>query len=96
MVCLKPRARGPITEPVHFASRPWTQAEDDKLQRLALTGLSSRAIGIQMNRTETAVRSRARQMQVILGKNQTETIADGLKAKGNEKYATTALDARTG
>ena len=30
-------------------SRPWTQAEDDKLRRLALTGLSSRAIGIQMN-----------------------------------------------
>jgi hypothetical protein len=68
MVCLKPRARGSITEPEHFASRPWTQAEDLKLRRLALTGLSSRAIGIQMNRTETAVRSRARQMQVILRK----------------------------
>jgi hypothetical protein len=68
MVSLKPQARGPITEPEHFASRPWTQAEDHKLRRLALTGLSSRAIGIQMNRTETAVRSRARQMQVILKK----------------------------
>ena len=61
-------ARGPMTEPAHFASRPWTQAEDEKLRRLALTGLSSRAIGIQMNRTETAVRSRARQLQVILRK----------------------------
>ena len=49
-------------------SRPWTQAEDDKLRRLALTGLSSRAIGIQMNRTETAVRSRAKQRPVILRK----------------------------
>jgi hypothetical protein len=49
-------------------SRPWTQADDDKLRRLALTGLSSRAIGIQMNRTETAVHSRARQMRVILRK----------------------------
>jgi hypothetical protein len=49
-------------------SRPWTQAEDDKLRRLALTGLSSRAIGIQMNRTETAVRSRAKQLPVILRK----------------------------
>jgi hypothetical protein len=55
-----------MTEPAHLASRPWTQADDEKLRRLALTGLSSRAIGIWMNRTETAVRSRARQLQVIL------------------------------
>jgi hypothetical protein len=61
-------AHGPMTEPEHFASRPWTQADDDKLRKLALTGLSSRAIGIRMNRTETAVRSRARQLQVILRK----------------------------
>jgi hypothetical protein len=57
-----------MTEPEHFASRPWTQAEDDTLRCLALKGLSSTAIGIRMNRTETAVRSRARQMQVILRK----------------------------
>jgi hypothetical protein len=49
-------------------SRPWTQADDDNLRKLAPTGLSSRAIGIRMNRTETAVRSRARQLQVILRK----------------------------
>jgi hypothetical protein len=55
-----------MTEPADFASRPWTQADDDKLRRLALTGLSSRAISTRMNRTETAVRSRARQLQVIL------------------------------
>jgi hypothetical protein len=48
------------------ASRPWTQADDDKLRKLAPTGLSSRAISIRMNRAETAVRSRARQLQVIL------------------------------
>ncbi|SHN84042.1 hypothetical protein SAMN05444170_5761 [Bradyrhizobium erythrophlei] len=55
-----------MTEPDHFASRPWTQAEDDMLRCLALKGLSSTAIGIRMNRTETVVRSRARQMQIIL------------------------------
>src|SRR5258707_9276844 len=60
--------RRAMTEPAHFASRPWTQADDDKLRRLAVTGLSSRAIGIRMNRTETAVPSRARQLQVILKK----------------------------
>jgi hypothetical protein len=57
-----------MTEPAHFGSRPWTPADDDKLRRLALTGLSARAIGIRMNWTETAVRSRARQLQLILRK----------------------------
>jgi hypothetical protein len=57
-----------MTEPADFDSRPWTQADDDKLRRLALTGLSSTAIGIRMNRTETAVRSRAKQLQVIVRK----------------------------
>jgi len=70
-------AHGPMTEPAHFASRPWTQADDDKLRKLALTGLSSRAIGIRMNRTETAVRSRARQLQVILRKIRLEQLQMG-------------------
>jgi hypothetical protein len=58
----------PISEPVNFASRPWTRADDDKLRRLAPTGLSVRAIGIRMSRTETAVRARARRLHVILRK----------------------------
>ena len=57
-----------MTEHARFDLRPWTQADDDKLRRLALTGLSVRAIGIRMRRTDTAVRSRARQVQVILRK----------------------------
>ena len=66
-----------MTEPAHFDSRPWTQADDDKLRKLALTGLSSMAIGIRMNRTETAVRSRARQLQVILRKIRLEQLQMG-------------------
>jgi hypothetical protein len=58
----------PISQPANFASRPWTHADDDKLRRLALTGLSVRAIGIRMSRTETAVHSRARRLHVILRK----------------------------
>jgi hypothetical protein len=57
-----------MTESAHFDSRPWTQADDDKLRGLALTGLSVRVIGIRMSRTETAVHSRARRLQVILRK----------------------------
>jgi hypothetical protein len=64
-----------VIEPAYFDSRPWTQADDDKLRKLALTGLSSRAI--RMNRTETAVRSRARQLQVILRKIRLEQLQMG-------------------
>jgi hypothetical protein len=71
------RGHGPMTEPAHFDSRPWTQADDDKLRRLAPTGLSSRAIGIRMNRTETAVHSRARQLRVILRKIRLEQLQMG-------------------
>jgi hypothetical protein len=64
---LQSETRVEMTETA-LLSRPSTQADDDKLRKLAPTGLSSRAIGIRMNRTETAVRSRARQLQVILRK----------------------------
>ena len=37
-----------ISEPANFASRAWTLADDDKLRRLVLTGLSVRAIGIRI------------------------------------------------
>ena len=47
-----------------FSARPWTQADDDKLRALAVAGASSRAIGVQMNRTEAAVRSRAARLKV--------------------------------
>jgi hypothetical protein len=58
-------------------SRPWTQADDNKLRKLVTTGLSSRAIGTRMNRTETAVRLRARQLQVILRKSRLEQLQMG-------------------
>ena len=57
-----------MTEPADFASRPWTQADNDKLRRLALMGLSSRAISTRMYQTETVVCSRARQLGIILRK----------------------------
>jgi hypothetical protein len=76
LVCFNRGARGPMAEPGD-ASRPWTLADDDKLRKLATTGLRSRAIGIRMNRTETAVRLRARQLQVILRKSRLEQLQMG-------------------
>jgi hypothetical protein len=67
-----------------FSARPWALADDDKLRSLAITGASPRAIGVRMDRTETAVRSRARRLKIILGKSKfaSRPPADGLRVKG--------------
>jgi hypothetical protein len=52
-----------------FSTRPWTEADDDKLRAFALAGVSSRLIGVQMNRTDTAVRSRAGRLNITLRKS---------------------------
>ena len=38
---------------------PWTPEDDERLRSLALTDVKAREIGMQLNRTEHAVRSRA-------------------------------------
>jgi hypothetical protein len=57
-----------MKEPGRFSARPWTHADDDKLRKLAIAGASSRAIGVQMDRTEAAIRSRASRVKIILKK----------------------------
>ena len=49
-----------------FATRPWTQSDDEKLREMALVGANPRTIGLQMNRTEIAVRTRARRLGIVL------------------------------
>lgn len=60
---------GTIKELRRFSARPWAEADDDKLRALSLTGATSRSIGVRMNRTEAAVRSRAGQLEIILRKS---------------------------
>ena len=48
-----------------FSARPWSHSDDDKLRALANAGARSRAIGMQMDRTEAAVRSRAARLKII-------------------------------
>jgi hypothetical protein len=63
------KAEEVVKELRRFSARPWTQADDDNLRALALTGASSRSIGVRMNRTEAAVRSRAGRLKIILRKS---------------------------
>jgi IS30 family transposase len=52
-----------------FSARLWTEADDNMLRALAMTGLSARWIGVQMNRTGAAVRSRMRRKKISLIKS---------------------------
>jgi hypothetical protein len=57
-----------MTETGRLASRPWIPADDQILRSLALRGVDARVIGIQLNRTAVAVRSRARRLNIPLKK----------------------------
>jgi hypothetical protein len=57
-----------MTEQGRYAARAWTQIDDEKLRALVLNGLNSRSIGVQLDRTEVPVRTRARRLDIILKK----------------------------
>jgi hypothetical protein len=61
-----PKGEGEMKELRHFSARPWSQSDDDKLRPLAMAGERSRAIGLEMDRTESSVRSRAARLNIIL------------------------------
>jgi hypothetical protein len=45
--------------------KDWTAADDERLRELSLNGVDARAIGIELKRTATAVRSRAFRMNLL-------------------------------
>jgi hypothetical protein len=50
------------------AGRPWSVADDELLRRLAPKGASARLIGMQLDRTASAVRSGAAKLNLCLRK----------------------------
>jgi hypothetical protein len=62
---------------VFRAARPWTSHEDIVLQRLAAAGKYAAAIAAEMDRSKSAIRSRAKKLNITLAKTQ-----GGRKAKG--------------
>jgi hypothetical protein len=67
--------------------KDWTAADDERLRELSLNGVDARAIGIELKRTATAVRSRAFRMKLQEWKPVISQIGTwekklGLKAKG--------------
>jgi DNA-binding NarL/FixJ family response regulator len=58
-------------------ARPWTSHEDIVLQRLAVAGKHVATIAVEMNRSESAIRNRAKELNIALA-----TAQRGPKAKG--------------
>jgi len=58
------------------AARLWTSHEDIVLQRLAAAGKYAVAIAVEMSRSESAIRSRAKKLNITLAKTRS-----GRKAK---------------
>jgi hypothetical protein len=57
-----------MSEPARLKFPPWTAADDKLLQTLALRGVDSRLIGMELNRTASAVRARANRLNLVLRK----------------------------
>jgi hypothetical protein len=58
-----------MKEPRQFSTRLWTEGDDIMLRALVMTGLSARWIGVHMNRTGAAVRSRIRRLKITVKKS---------------------------
>jgi hypothetical protein len=56
---------------------PWTSHEDIVLQRLAAAGKYAATIAVEVNRSESAIRNRAKELNITLARAQR-----GPKAKG--------------
>jgi DNA-directed RNA polymerase specialized sigma24 family protein len=48
---------------------PWSPAEDERLRKLALSGLSLTEIARQMERSKSSVRSRALKIKVAIARD---------------------------
>jgi GcrA cell cycle regulator len=86
-----------MTQPNGFRGRrsakEWTAADDERLRDLLVKGMSAREIGIELNCTAVAVRSRAFRLNLLERKPVVSQIGTwekklGLKAKKLNNAAT--------
>jgi hypothetical protein len=57
-----------MTEQELLATRPWSEADDERLRSLALKRMDTEVIGMEMNRAPASVRRRASWLNIILRK----------------------------
>jgi hypothetical protein len=52
-----------------MSGSPWSPEEDDRLRKLALSGLNLAAIAEQMKRSKSAIRVRAEKLKVAIARD---------------------------
>jgi hypothetical protein len=72
-----------------LSAKDWTAADDERLRELVVKGMSAREIGIELNHTAVAVRSRAFRLNLQERKPSVSQIGTwekklGLKVKGKQ------------
>jgi hypothetical protein len=70
--------------PRRSSVRPWTPTDDDRLRALAIAGASSKAIGMELDRTQIGIRSRAVRLKIVLTKS-TRRTHKGAAGEGKTK-----------
>jgi hypothetical protein len=61
-----------MTEQELLATRPWSEADDERLCSLALKRMDAKIIGMEMNRSPASVRRRTSWLNIILRKTRTQ------------------------
>jgi hypothetical protein len=49
-----------------WSVKNWTSADDERLRELVVEGMDARKLGVELNRTATAVRSRAFRLNLTI------------------------------
>jgi hypothetical protein len=65
-----------------WSAKDWTSADDERLRELVVKGMSAREIGIELNRTAVAVRSRAFRLNSRNGSPPFRKLGHGKKSSG--------------
>jgi hypothetical protein len=70
--------------PRRSSARPWTPTDDDRLRALAISGVDLKVIGMEMDRTQIGIRSRAVRLKIVLTKS-TQRTHKGAAGEGKTK-----------
>jgi hypothetical protein len=49
-----------------WSVKNWTSADDERLRELVVEGMDARKLGVELNRTATAIRSRAFRLNLTI------------------------------
>jgi hypothetical protein len=64
------------------SNTPWSDEDDERLRKLAISGLSLAEIATQMERSKSSVRARALKMNIAIARDRNPMRSAGLSRSG--------------